>query len=133
MIFNVCKGSSITATISASVRYIYISTLLETLNNYAGLSLIIFIVIMGIGTITLNLLYSKLSGGMIMVNKTLTELTVGSILDAGSKKSFPCYICRENGGIPVSKMQRVQIPHPANFFTIKILSTNHRLIRYHNG
>jgi hypothetical protein len=88
-------GISITATIRASVRYIYISTLLETLYNYAGLSLIIFIGIMGIGTITLNLLYSKLLGGMIMANKTLTELTVGSILDAGSKKSFPCYICRE--------------------------------------
>ena len=87
-IFNVCMGSSITATIRVSVRYIYISTLLETFNNYAGLNLIIFIGIMGIGTITLNLLYSELLGGMIMANKTLTELTVESILDAGSKRAF---------------------------------------------
>ena len=43
---------------------------------------------MGIGTITLNLLYSELLGGMIMANKTLTELTVESILDAGSKRAF---------------------------------------------
>lgn len=74
----------ITASKKSCVRYIYISTLLETIDNYAGLSLITFIVMMGIGTITLNLLYSKLLGGMIMANKTLTELTVGSILDAGS-------------------------------------------------
>jgi len=38
---------------------------------------------MGIGTIILNLLYSKLLEGIIMANKDITKVTVGSILDAG--------------------------------------------------
>jgi hypothetical protein len=38
---------------------------------------------MGIGTITLNLLYAKLLGVMIMAYKSLKELAAGSILGAG--------------------------------------------------
>ncbi len=56
---------------------------LDNLTDYAGLNLITFIGIMGIGTIILNLLYSKLLEGIIMANKDITKITVGSILDAG--------------------------------------------------
>jgi hypothetical protein len=60
---------------------IYMKVLLleiRDLIKYAGLYLIAFIGIMGIGTIILNLLYSKLLGGMMKM--LLEKITVESIL-----------------------------------------------------
>jgi hypothetical protein len=67
---------------------------------------------MGIGTITLNLLFAKLVGGMIMAYNSLKELAVGSILGAGIWRAFlVTYVMSWWDSCP--KMQRVQFPRPA--------------------
>jgi len=49
--------------------------------NCAGLNLISFIGIMGTGTIILNFLYSKLSGGIMKI--LMEKITMESILGTG--------------------------------------------------
>lgn len=102
MSYSICINCHWCQSLSLDV---FNAKLLETLNDYAGLNLIAFIGIMDIGSRTLNLLYAKILGGMNMANKTLTELTVGSILSAGLRRAF-FVMYAWNNGIPVLRCRR---------------------------
>ncbi len=65
---------------------------------------------MGIGTIILNLLYSKLLGGMMKM--LLEKITVESILGTGGLEELSFVIYAVNYEIPVPKMREGSNPSP---------------------